>query len=110
MLTRTLYKVLGGTLSAINWQEDVREDQLKDLSWASGEYGEVGFSEDGDARCYLSPDSELDGVSVLDEDTGMSVEDDIAIARRRWRGDRRRAAIRALEYDQRYDRMGWVQP
>jgi hypothetical protein len=109
MLTRTLYKVLGGTLSAINWHEDVRDDHLKDLSWASGEWGEVGFHNDGDARCYLSADPDLDGVSVLDEDNGTSVDDDIAIAHRRWRGDRRRAAIRALEHDQRYDRMGWVQ-
>lgn len=103
MLTRTLYKVLGGTLSAINWHADVREDQLKDLSWASGEWGEVGFHNDGDARCYLSVDSDLDGVSVLDQDNGTSVEDDIAIARRHWRRDRRRAAIRALEYDQHSD-------
>ena len=110
MLTRTLYKVLGNTLSDINWHPDVRENELKDLSWATGEYGEVGFSEDGDARCYLSADPDLDGVSVLDEDTGMSVEDDIAIARRRWRGERRRAAIRALEHDQQHDHMGWVQP
>ena len=107
-MTRSLYKILGDTLSDINWHPDVREDQLKDLSWASGEYGEVGFWHDGDARCYLSPDSELDDLSVLDEDTGMSVEDDIAIARRRWRRDRRRAAIRAIEYDQQHDHMGWV--
>ena len=104
-MTRSLYKILGNTLSDINWHPDVRENELKDLSWASGEYGEVGFSEDGDARCYLSPDSELDDVSVLDEDTGMSVEDDIAIARRHWRRDRRRAAIRAIEYDQHSDQQ-----
>ena len=109
-MTRTLYKILGNTLSDINWHPDVREDQLKDLSWVSGEWGEVGFWHDGDARCYLSVDPNLDDVSVLDEDTGMSVEDDIAIARRRWRGDRRRAAIRALEHDQQHDHMGWVQP
>ena len=104
-MTRTIYKILGNTLSDINWHPDVREDQLKDLSWVSGEWGEVGFWHDGDARCYLSVDPNLDDVSVLDEDTGMSVEDDIAIARRRWRRDRRRAAIRALDMDERDDRM-----
>ena len=104
-MTRTLYKILGNTLSDINWHPDVREDQLKDLSWVSGEWGEVGFWHEGAERCYLSVDPNLDDVSVLDEDTGMSVEDDIAIARRRWRRDRRRAAIRALDMDERDDRM-----
>ena len=28
-MTRTLYKILGNTLSDINWHPDVREDQLR---------------------------------------------------------------------------------
>lgn len=57
---------------------------MKDLLWVSGEYGEVGFLEDGDVRCYFSLDLEFDGVFVFDEDIGMFVEDDIVIVCRCW--------------------------
>ena len=91
-MTRTLYKVLGDTLSRIDWNDDVREDRLKDLSWVSGDYGEVGFHGYGSVWCYLSENPDLDGACI---------EDEITIARKQWRRDQRRAAIRALDMDER---------
>ena len=95
-MTRTLYKVFTNTLSRIDWNDDVREDRLKDLSWASGDYGDVGFHGYGEVWCYFSDNPDLDGASI---------EDEITLAQKEWRRAQRRAAVRALDMDERDDRI-----